>query len=363
MIRILGDRFNANVKAAVLETLAILLSKVGILLKQFLPQLQTTFLKSLHDPNRVVRIKSGYAMAELVKIHIRPDPLFTEMHNGIKSNDDSSERETMLQALRGLITPAGDKMSETLRKQVYTTLVGMLGYPEDVTRSAVGGCLGALCPYLVKEQLHDVLINYILRDDPNEDPALRHGKSAALFVALKQSPATVFTTEYETAICDIIVSNLNAEKLQTVGNAIRAASYLFEYCMINDQQIPKAIISPYVRSMNHSSNEVKQLLAKYCSYLAKAVPPTKTPAPFLRPVITMLMNGTKEKNGFVKSNSEIALAAILRLRSGDLEHQKCLAMLDAGARESLTEIVSKVLRKTATQPICKDEELDDTLLS
>lgn len=101
LIRILGDRFNAGVKAAVLEALTILLHKVGIMLKQFLPQLQTTFLKALNDPNRLVRMKAGYAIAELIKIHMRPDPLFVEMHNGIKNADDSAVRETMLQALRG----------------------------------------------------------------------------------------------------------------------------------------------------------------------------------------------------------------------------------------------------------------------
>lgn len=59
----------------------------------------------------------------------------------------------MLQALRGVLTPAGDKMTEPMRKQVFATLSGMLGHPEDVTRSAVAGCYGALLPWLSPEQL------------------------------------------------------------------------------------------------------------------------------------------------------------------------------------------------------------------
>lgn len=60
----------------------------------------------------------------------------------------------MLHALRGVITPAGDKMSEPMRKQVFVTLSGMLGHPEDVTRNAVAGCYGALIKYLSPDQLN-----------------------------------------------------------------------------------------------------------------------------------------------------------------------------------------------------------------
>ena len=72
LIRILGDRFSHSVKSAVLDTLASLLKKAGSLLKPFFPQLQTTFMKALNDPNRTVRLKAGVALAYLIAIHMRP---------------------------------------------------------------------------------------------------------------------------------------------------------------------------------------------------------------------------------------------------------------------------------------------------
>ena len=69
--------------------------------------------------------------------------------------------------------------------------------------------------------------------------------------------------------------------------------------------------------MNHNSNEVKQLLARVCSWLAKSVPPQQMAPELLRLLIPMLVNGTKEKNSYVKANSEFALVSVLRLRQGD----------------------------------------------
>lgn len=281
-------------------------------------------------------------------------------------NDDSAERETMLQALRGIITPAGDKMTEPLRKQIHATLITMLAHPEDVTRSAAGGCLGAMCRFLSAEQL-DETMQYLLaaaatNDDVSDD--LRHGKSAALYVAIKEAATVVYVPKYENKICKSITGNIVSDRVSIASNAIRGAGYLLTYCMLNEQQtLPAAIIGPFVRAMNHASNEVKQILAKTCNFLAKNVPAEKVPAELLKVVIPMLVNGTKEKNGYVKSNSEISLISVLRLRDGEDTYQKCLAVLETGARESLSEVVTKVLRRAVVQAVGKEEELDDTILS
>ena len=77
---------------AVLQTLGLLLGKCGAMLKAFLPQLQTTFIKALNDPNRSVRLKAAAALGKLVVIHMRVEPVFTELHTGIKTTEDASIR-------------------------------------------------------------------------------------------------------------------------------------------------------------------------------------------------------------------------------------------------------------------------------
>ena len=107
LIRVLGERFSTDIKVAILETLSTFMGKVsqrqgafvdsfsclikvGVQLKPFLPQLQPTLLKGLNDPARPVHVKAGNALGLLSQIHVRIDPIFVELLNGLKMNDDAS---------------------------------------------------------------------------------------------------------------------------------------------------------------------------------------------------------------------------------------------------------------------------------
>ena len=68
----------------------------------------------------------------------------------------------MLQALRNCIFGAGPKMSDAIRKQITTTLQGLLSSTDDTTRTTAAACLGALCSCLKDDELVVVLHTHLL---------------------------------------------------------------------------------------------------------------------------------------------------------------------------------------------------------
>jgi hypothetical protein len=54
---------------------------------------------------------------------------------------------------------------------------------------------------------------FFIVDDPSIDPILRHGRSSALFVALKESPDTVFSSVYSDKVIKTILCHLQADKV------------------------------------------------------------------------------------------------------------------------------------------------------
>uniref|UniRef100_A0A8C2BD82 GCN1 activator of EIF2AK4 n=1 Tax=Cyprinus carpio TaxID=7962 RepID=A0A8C2BD82_CYPCA len=333
LIRILGDRFSWSVKTALLDTLTLLLAKVGIALKPFLPQLQTTFLKALQDSSRAVRLRAAESLGQLVSIHTKVDPLFTEQLSAIRSAEDSGVRETMLQALRFVIQGAGAKVDPTIRKNITTTLLGMLGHDEDATRMASAGCVGELCAFLSEEELKNVLQQHVLADVSGVDWMVRHGRSLALAIAVKSAPDQLCSEEYSSSVLEAVLSSATADRIPIACSGIRAMGYLMRHQLRSGgpESISPRIITQFIKV---------RLTPAY----------TETNRPQYSSVQITVVFLTNQGTAL-----GITFACVNLFQS-------ISAILDSASNELLSECYRRSLKKISSLPD-SNEEIDDTILT
>ncbi|XP_053325705.1 eIF-2-alpha kinase activator GCN1 [Spea bombifrons] len=362
LIRILGDRFSWSVKVALLETLSLLLGKVGIALKPFLPQLQTTFTKALQDSNRAVRLKSADALGNLIVIHTKVDPLFTELLNTIRSCEDSGVRETMLQAVRFLIHGGGGKMDATVRKNYVTMLIGMLGHDEDATRMASAGCLGELCACLPEEELSLVLQQHLLADFTGIDWMVRHGRSMALSVAINVAASRLCTPKFSSSIESVVLSNAAADRIPIAVSGIKAMGFLMKhYIEAEAGNLPTKLSALLIKCLQNPSSDIKLAAEKMIWWANKDHLPPMDP-PTIKPILKVLLDNTKDKNTSVRAYSDQAIVNLLKMRAGNEVFQEMTKILDTASLEMLNESHRRSLKKLASQPD-SDEQIDETILT
>ncbi|XP_034546988.1 eIF-2-alpha kinase activator GCN1 [Notolabrus celidotus] len=364
LIRILGDRFAWSVKTALLETLTLLLAKVGIALKPFLPQLQTTFLKALQDSSRAVRLRAAEALGQLVSIHTKVDPLFTEQLSAIRNAEDSGVRETMLQALRFVIQGAGSKVDPAIRKNITVTLLGMLGHDEDATRMASAGCVGELCAFLSEEELKSLLPQHILADVSGVDWMVRHGRSLALAIAVKSAPEKLCGKEYCDTVTETILTNATADRIPIATSGIRATGYLMRHHLRTEggSSVSQRIITQFVKCLQNQSSDIRLVTERVLWWVFKEPETPSMDINLIKPLLKSLLDNTKDKNTSVRAQSEHTIVNLLRLRQGEETMQSVTAILDSASNDLLSECHRRSLKKIASQQD-SNEEIDDTILT
>ncbi|XP_018587208.2 LOW QUALITY PROTEIN: eIF-2-alpha kinase activator GCN1 [Scleropages formosus] len=364
LIRILGDRFSWTVKTALLETLTLLLAKVGIALKPFLPQLQTTFLKALQDSSRAVRLRAAEALGQLVTIHSKVDPLFSEQLSAIRNAEDSGIRETMLQALRFVIQGAGSKVDSAIRKNITTTLLGMLGHDEDATRMSSAGCLGELCAFLSEDELRGILTQHILADMSGVDWMVRHGRSVALAIAVKSAPEQLWAEEYRTAVLDAILASATADRIPVATSGIRAMGFLMKHHIVTEggAGVSPRIVTQFIKCLQNQSSDIRLVAERMLWWVCRDPSTPALESSIIKPLLKSLLDNTKDKNTGVRAQSEHTIVSLLRLRQGEQLMQSVSATLDSASNELLAECSRRSLKKIAGLPD-SNEEIDDTILT
>ncbi|XP_075424511.1 stalled ribosome sensor GCN1 isoform X2 [Ascaphus truei] len=362
LIRILGDRFSWSVKVALLETLSLLLAKVGIALKPFLPQLQTTFTKALQDSNRAVRLKAADALGKLIVIHAKVDPLFTELLNAIRSCEDSGVRETMLQAVRFLIQGAGGKVDGAIRKSYVTLLLSMLGHDEDATRMVSAGCLGELCAYLPEDELSAVLQQHLLADVAGIDWMVRHGRSLALSVAINVASSRLCTPKFCSNIESMTFSNATADRIPIAVSGIRGMGFLMKHYIDADgKNLPAKLVALFIKCLQNPSSDIKLVAEKMIWWANKDHLPPLDPQT-IKPILKVLLDNTKDKNTSVRAYSDTAIVNLLKMRAGDELFQGVAKILDTASLEMLNDCSRRSLKKLAVQAD-SSEQIDETILT
>jgi hypothetical protein len=158
LIRIIGDRFPWQTKAAILHTLGLMVARAGAALRPFVPQLQTTFVKCLADPAQAVRQKAAHNLGELTRMAPRLDQLVSDLAAAAAAADPAAS-EAYATALRGALAASGERLvPETLAK-VGAALRGALARAgeDEAAAGAAARALGAYAARCGPEELRALL--------------------------------------------------------------------------------------------------------------------------------------------------------------------------------------------------------------
>ncbi|WKY00789.1 hypothetical protein Q1695_015092 [Nippostrongylus brasiliensis] len=336
IVRVLGDRYPPNVKLAVLETLSKLLDKVDTLLRPFLPQLQSTFLKALQDTSsRPVRLVAGGALARLLQIHLKPEPLVVEIMKMLANSQDQALLETTFVAARALVSKISFPLAETTIQEGYRVCEMQYNVPLDTPTeldTSLTVCSGALYGELAITTKQFCSKN-IFRDVENcPKPRVRHAMAIALQQMCQTDASTVWSEAQ--APCRAALLAAFAADSAVACAALRGAAHI----LISQGVAPdRDLLAAVGRSLSHQYVEVRRVSATALGHVLHAVP-TKLGNDLLKLVVPHLVNGAKESNSAVRSSSELALVYAFRFNEGQEGYDNYLQSVEGAAKAVLNEL-------------------------
>ncbi|KAH8929690.1 ARM repeat-containing protein [Atractiella rhizophila] len=168
LIRIIGDRFPAPVKTAILNTLTSLLQRVPAFVRPFFPQLQRTFLKNLSDPaSAAVRSASSRALGVLMRLGT-PNAVVTELTASARGAEEGEEDigNSLMNGLAEVVKNGGEKMNEQNWEAVMGLLDDTFTQPQSDGRAAAAARLFASVAAHKPDSLVQLLQEHILLPNP-----------------------------------------------------------------------------------------------------------------------------------------------------------------------------------------------------
>lgn len=265
LIRIVGERVPTSVKAAILHTLNILLVKMPLFLRPFLPQLQRTFAKALTTPDdETLRARAGKALATLVKLQPKVDPLVTELVRAARQEPvDEDVVASIIKALSNIFVVAGNKVDSAKALTADFIDEKLVGASESNVRS-LATLFGSLAQSLDSEELEQTVTSNVF-NNPNERFAV-----LSLNALLRYAGKNISKAEISHQIAEYLISHINANDDEISENSIRATGkYLLETYSVDkdaadDGNAEKAL------NFDHSPEVMSQIVQELATAMGKS---------------------------------------------------------------------------------------------
>ncbi|KAJ3309186.1 translational activator of GCN4, partial [Boothiomyces sp. JEL0838] len=346
LIRIIGDRFPASVKTAILSTFGLLLTKVPANLKPFLPQLQRTFVKCLSEAGSTanMRNKTAQCLSLLIPLQARLDPLVMELIQGIKQAEKDVQPaiwQAMYGLLKGISRSSGKSISEaslTSIKALITESLLSSGENGKSTRQGAAKCFGALCgslPLVDAESAVTELIN-----QTGQEWTEQEGLLLALEKVFVESSEVVENSEtLKAIILECTISNLRDKKAQVAEAAVSLAAQVLR-CHTDETLVLELI--EITRPSTESTDARRNAIVALKNFAKTDFDAVK---PLLDKLVPAFMVSIRDRVIPIKLAAERALVYILQIKAGTQVLDTYLTKLDAPSARSIGDYARRVLMK------------------
>ncbi|KAL6728600.1 hypothetical protein Aduo_010358 [Ancylostoma duodenale] len=342
LVRVLGDRYPASVKLAVLDALSKLLDKVDTLLRPFLPQLQSTFLKALQEPSsRSVRLAAGGALSRLLRIHMKPEPLVCEILKLLAHSQDQSLLETTFVAARALVGKLTVPLSDATIQEGYRVCELQYSVPVDTPTeldTSLTMCSGALYGELAIRTKQFGSKNIFKDVESCSKPRVRQAMAFALQQMCQSDAATIWS-DAQAECRSAILAGFSADSTVACA-ALRAAAHILASEGTNPD---RDLLSAMGRALSHQAVEVRRVAAGALGHVLHLAP-CQFQNDSLKLIVPHLVNGAKESNSAVRSASELALVYAFRFQEGQEGFDKYLQSVEGAAKTVVNELQAPLRR-------------------
>ncbi|SSD58452.1 related to Translational activator GCN1 [Saccharomycodes ludwigii] len=259
LIRVVGERFNSDIKAAILYALNILFGKIPQFLRPFIPQLQRTFVKSLSDAgNETLRLRAAKALGTLIEYQPKVDPLVVELVSGAKQATDPGVKAAMLKAIMEVVTKAGKKLNQTSKNNIIELVEEEILSADDKLAIAYARLIGALSEILTTDEAIRILNEKVLETGNEVDSESRKFGILTLNAFLRDAPQHIF--DMKDQIIEYLISASDSKVPYISDNGLVAIGKIM--LLENEKKTPYSNIEstePFHLGEENSSKLVTQL--------------------------------------------------------------------------------------------------------